>query len=77
MSIKIQKKLIDLEAKSIFYDKELAEHDLLIKELDDKMDILVKEVRQIRNALYIMAVTIAANVPAVSQAFKVIATLVK
>lgn len=53
-----------LETKEEQTDKRVGEHDILIKTMDTKLSTLVAEVKQIRNALYFLAVCVAANIPA-------------
>jgi hypothetical protein len=48
---------------------QVEKHDALLDALDGKMSKLVLEVKQIRNALYVMAAAIAANVPALQKLF--------
>lgn len=61
-----------LETRDEYLHLRVQEHDELITELGEKVSILVTEIKQVRNALYVMAAMIAANIPALSDLFKVL-----
>lgn len=55
-----------LEVHSDNLKTSVKEHDESLEILQDKFGVLVTEVKQIRNALYFMAVTIGFHIPAVA-----------
>ena len=52
-------------------------HEALLDAMNGKLTKLVSEVGQIRNALYVMAAAIAANIPAIADLFNSIKLLLK
>lgn len=65
INLDFSSRISSLEQGRDYVEKEVASHEHLLKDLDGKMNSLVADVKQIRNALYLMALGIAANVPAV------------
>ena len=60
-------RLTSLEERLANTEKQVGTQAELIDKINDKMLKLLDEVRQIRNALYVMAIAVSASVPAVSQ----------
>lgn len=67
-------RLTELEVTQRDISKDVAKHDALLDEMGTKLTTLVLEVKQIRNALYLMAAAVAANVPALAQLVQYIKT---
>lgn len=55
-----------LEVNQDILKEEQIDHKAQIKDIREKLTILVVEVRQIRNALYVLAGAVAMNVPALA-----------
>ena len=62
-SLEVVERLATLEKDHEHTKGDVEAHGKLLDSLDGKVSDLVGEVKQIRNAIYFMAVTIAANVP--------------
>jgi flagellar motility protein MotE (MotC chaperone) len=73
----ITERLRALEVKEEELRKQSDEHNAIIKELENSIMGIVSEMKQIRNALYLMAFTIACNVPVVSDLFTKIQMVMK
>lgn len=54
----------------------LRSHDRLINEMSDKIGVIVDEMRQIRNALYIMATVISLTIPALQDLLRTVKGLI-
>jgi len=61
-----KERLAMLEVKSENAEETLRSHSEQLDRMDRALTSLLGEVKQIRNALYIMAIGIAANIPALS-----------
>lgn len=64
--LKVGERLAALEVRTTSTEATTAKHEEMLQDLKDKLSLLVLEVKQIRNALYLMAGAIAMNVPALS-----------
>ena len=64
LNLELVGRLATVETKTEVHAQELAAHDALLSQMDKQVGTLVSEVRQIRNALYALALAAAANVPA-------------
>lgn len=67
LKLEFAERLTELEVTQRDMSKDVAKHDALLDEMGTKLTTLVLEVKQIRNALYLMAAAVAANVPALGQ----------
>lgn len=67
LKMEFAERLTELEVTQRDISKDVAKHDALLDEMGTKLTTLVLEVKQIRNALYVMAAAVAANVPALGQ----------
>lgn len=65
-------RLTALEVKEESLRLTVDDHGRVLSNLDYRISALVSEVKGIRNALYIMALAIAANIPALSSLLSVI-----
>lgn len=65
-------RLTALEVKEESLRVTVDDHGRVLSNLDERISALVSEVKGIRNALYIMALAIAANVPALNSVLVII-----
>lgn len=72
---KLSERIAVLETREEQTEAKLEAHDILIRKLDGQLSTIVVEVKQIRNALYVMAVAIMANVPQVAEVVKALLKL--
>ena len=70
--VRLSERVARLETREETLTTLVAGHGVLIEKLDTKISILVDQVKQIRNALYLMAFCIAANIPGASKIIEVI-----
>lgn len=68
INLDFENRLSSGEGKLHEMDKTLLAHDIMLKAVQDDVSTLVKEIKQIRNALYVMAAAMAANIPALASA---------
>ena len=62
--MRVGERLASLEVRVDRNEVTTKEHDELIADIREKMTMMVVEVRQIRNALYVLAGAVAMNIPA-------------
>ncbi len=74
---RVSERIAVLETKEEVLAGRVDAHEELIQKLDEKLSTLVGEVRQIRNALYLMALSILANIPALAAAIEAILRVLK
>ena len=65
-------RLTALEVKEESLRLTVSDHGRVLSHMDERISALVSEVKGIRNALYIMVLAIAANVPALNSILIVI-----
>lgn len=64
--LRVGERLATLETNQRVDRKEIGAHRKDLDDIKQKMTTLVLEVRQIRNALYVLAGAVAMNIPALS-----------
>lgn len=64
-NLRVQERVAKAEERVDSLDSRVQQHDSDLRALAKQMTKLVDEVRQIRNALYLLAAMVSANIPAV------------
>ena len=72
----MNERIKELEVRVEQLTTDVVKHDDLIDNIQVNLQTLIHQVTQIRNALYLMALAIASNIPALQKIMTALSTLI-